>query len=101
MSLDFLDFELPLLKALIMPGGQARPKDVYPEVETIMNLDSSRAPEEYSTYKGGTVKWKNKTAWAREYLKRKGQIDGSEKGVWKTAEIARDRIRTSVRPGKI
>lgn len=75
MSLDFLDFELPLLKALIMLGGQARPKDVYPEVETILNLDSSRAPEEYSTYKGGAVKWKNKTAWAQEYLKRKGQID--------------------------
>lgn len=47
MGLTFLDFEIPLLRALISLGGQGKPKDVYPEVERIMGLDSSKVPEEY------------------------------------------------------
>ncbi|MBN1665165.1 MAG: winged helix-turn-helix domain-containing protein [Deltaproteobacteria bacterium] len=38
-------------------------------------------------------KWKNKTAWAREYLKRKKQLDGSERGIWKITEIGKERIQ--------
>ncbi|MDO8691434.1 MAG: winged helix-turn-helix domain-containing protein [Dehalococcoidia bacterium] len=56
-------------------------------------LDTAAFPEEYSKYKGGAVKWMNKTAWAREYLKRKRQIDGTERGVWKITELGRERIR--------
>ena len=83
MSRAFVDFEMPLLKALIRLGGQAKTKAVYPEVEKIMGLTSSRFPEEYETYKKGAVKWINKTQWAREYLRRKGQLDGTQRGIWK------------------
>lgn len=93
MSFDFTDFEIPLLQALVKLSGKAKVKDVYPEVEKIMGLTPSTFPEEYEMYQKGQTKWKNKTAWAREYLKRKGQIDGTERGVWKITEIGRDRIK--------
>ncbi|HYA88840.1 MAG TPA: winged helix-turn-helix domain-containing protein [Nitrospirota bacterium] len=96
MAVGFFAYEIPLLKALLKLGGKARPKDVYPEVEKIMGLTPDKFPEEYESYAGkgySVVKWKNKTAWAREYLKRKGQLDGSERGVWKITEIGRDRTK--------
>lgn len=96
MSITFMDYEIPVLLALVKLGGKAKPKDVYPEVERIMGLTPGQNPEEYETYDGkgySVVKWKNKTAWAREYLKRKGQIDGSERGVWKITDTGRERAR--------
>jgi hypothetical protein len=92
MNLNFMDFEIPLLKALVKLGGKAKPGEVYPEVERIMGLNTNEFPEEYEKYKSRAVKWKNKTAWAREYLKRKRQLDGSERGVWKITEIGKDRL---------
>lgn len=83
MNLIFMDFEIPLLKTLIRLGGKARSSEVYPEVEKMMGLNPAEFPEEYEKYKSNVVKWRNKTAWAREYLKRKKQLDGSERGVWK------------------
>lgn len=93
MSFDFLDYEIPLLKALVKLGGKAKTKDVYPEVEKIMGLSQAKFPEEYETYQKGQLKWKNKTAWAREYLKRKGQLDGAERGVWRITGMGRDRLK--------
>jgi hypothetical protein len=93
MTFDFTDFEMPLLQALVKLGGKARTKDVYPEVEKIMGLTPAKFPEEYETYQKGQIKWKNKTAWAREYLKRKGQLDGTERGIWKITEMGRDRVK--------
>lgn len=93
MSFDFLDFEMPLLKALVKLGGKAKTKNVYPEVEKSMGLSLAKYPEEYETYQKGQIKWKNKTAWAREYLKRKGQLDGTERGIWKITDMGRDRVK--------
>ena len=51
-------------------------------------------PEEYGHYKKETwIIWKNKTQWAREYLKRKGQLDGSVRGVWTITDAGMERIR--------
>lgn len=82
-----------MLRAIVNLGGKARTKDVYPEVERIMCLIPSDFPEDYETYQKGQIKWKNKTAWAREYLKRKGQIDGTERGIWKLTEVGKDRVK--------
>jgi hypothetical protein len=94
MSLNFMDFEIPVLKALMELGGKAKPVDVYPKAEKIMGISAGEFPEEYEKYKSRMIKWKNKTAWAREYLKRKKQLDGSERGVWKITEIGRERVRS-------
>lgn len=93
MAFDFTDFEMPLLQAIVKLGGKAKTKDVYPEVEKIMGLTPDKFPEEYEAYQKGQIKWKNKTAWGREYLKRKGQLDGTERGVWKITEMGRDRVK--------
>ncbi len=91
MAFDFTDFEMPLLQAIVKLGGKAKTKDVYPEVEKIIGLTPAKFPEEYEAYQKGQIKWKNKTAWGREYLKRKGQLAGTERGVWKITEMERDR----------
>lgn len=92
MKLDFMNYEIPLLQALVELGGKAKPADVYPVVERIMGLNPNDFPEEYEEYKSHAVKWRNKTAWAREYLKRKQQLDGSERGMWKITDIGKERL---------
>ncbi len=95
-----MDFEIPLLKALVKLGGKAKPIEVYPEVERIMGLNPMDFPEEYEKYKSRAIKWKNKTAWAREYLKRKRQLDGSQRGVWKITAIGKDRLNHFIKTRK-
>lgn len=82
MSLSFIDYELPLLNALIELGGSAKPKDIYPLIEKSMRKELDKNSLEYGTYKMGEIIWQNKIQWAREYLKRKGQLDGSVWGIW-------------------
>lgn len=100
MNLNFMDFEIPLLMALVKLGGKAKPVQVYPEVERIMGLTPEKFPEEYEEYKSHAIKWKNKTAWAREYLKRKNQLDGSERGIWKITAIGKDRLKNFQKTSK-
>ncbi len=38
-QLDFLDYEIPLLRVLVKLGGSARTVQVYPEIEKMTNLD--------------------------------------------------------------
>ena len=93
MSLSFIDFEIPLLTALDKLGGSAKPVEVFPEIEKLMGLNPKAYPDEYEKYKSTAVKWKNKAAWAREYLKRKNQLDGSERGIWKITQIGKERLK--------
>ena len=94
MSLTFFDYEIPVLKALVKLGGSAKTKDVYPVVEDIMSFKLKNHPEEYGHYKIQTdIIWKNKTQWAREYLKRKGQLDGSVRGIWTITNSGKERLR--------
>ena len=94
MALPFFDYEIPVLKALTKLGGSARTKDVYPVVEELMLPKLKNHPEEYGHYKlPADIIWKNKTQWAREYLKRKDQLDGSIRGVWTITEAGKERLR--------
>lgn len=92
--LTFFDYEIPVLQALAQMGGSAKTKDVYPIVEEIMMPRLRNHPEEYGHYKIQTdIIWKNKTQWAREYLKRKGQLDGSARGIWAITDAGKERLR--------
>jgi hypothetical protein len=93
MVLSFNDYEIPLLQALVKLGGAAKPKEIYPAVEIIMESKLKENPKEYETYKRGQRIWINRIQWAREYLKRKEQLDASERGVWKITVLGRERIR--------
>ena len=57
MNLNFMDFEIPLLKALVKLGGKARPAEAYLEVEKMMGLNPKDFPEEYEKYKSDAIKW--------------------------------------------
>ncbi len=100
MALAFTDYEIPLLKALIELGGLAKTAEIYPVIERIMRLELKEHPEEYGTYKRGEIIWKNRTQWAREYLKRKGQLDASERGIWKVTQNGRERVRDFEKTGR-
>ncbi len=93
MPIPYTEYEIPLLNALITLGGSAKTSQVYPVVEEIMEIELSAHPEEYEKYKRGGIIWKNKIQWAREYLKRKGQLASQERGVWKVTPSGRERAR--------
>ncbi|KKT14041.1 MAG: hypothetical protein UV92_C0008G0032 [Parcubacteria group bacterium GW2011_GWA1_43_27] len=99
--LTFFDYEIPVLKALVKLGGSVKTMDVYSVVEEIMLPKLKNHPEEYGHYKIQTdIIWKNKTQWAREYLKRKGQLDGSVRGVWTITDAGRERLRLFKKTGR-
>lgn len=101
MGLTFFDYEIPVLQALTKLGGSAKTKNVYPVVEKIMAKALKNHPEEYGHYRIQTdIIWKNKTQWAREYLKRKGQLDGSVRGVWTITGAGKERLRIFENAGK-
>lgn len=101
MALTFFDYEIPVLKALVKLGGSAKTKDVYPVVEKIMEITFKNHPEEYGHYKIKTdIIWGNKTQWAREYLKRKEQLDGSVRGIWTITSTGKERLRIFEATGK-
>lgn len=94
MALTFFDYEIPVLKALTKLGGSAKTKDAYLLVKEIMLPKLKNHPEEYGHYKIQTdIIWKNKAQWAREYLKRKEQLDGSMRGIWTITDAGRERLR--------
>lgn len=101
MALTFFDYEIPVLKSLEKLGGSAKTKDVYSVVENLMLPKLKNHPEEYGHYKIQTdIIWKNKTQWAREYLKRKGQLDGSIHGIWTITDTGKERLRIFEATGK-
>lgn len=101
MALTFFDYEIPVLKALARLGGSAKTKDVYPLVKEIMLPKLKNHPEEYGHYKIQTdIIWKNKTQWAREYLKRKEQLDGSVRGIWIITDAGKERLRLYEKIGR-
>lgn len=100
MPLSFTDYEIPLLQALIKLGGSAKTANAYPIVDEIMKQKLSEHPEEYGKFKKGQVIWMNRVQWAREYLKKKGQLDGSEWGIWKITQSGRERVRIFQETGR-
>jgi len=100
MPIPYTEYEIPLLKALIALEGSAKTSKVFPVVEEIMKKELSTHPEEYGKYKRGEIIWQNKIQWAREYLKRKGQLDSAGWGVWKITPNGRERVRIFKETGR-
>jgi predicted HNH restriction endonuclease len=103
MPISTKDFELPVLRALAELGGSASVKDVYLAVERIMKLSPENTPHEYGSHKSTPEPiWHNKTRWARQFLKDKGELDGSQHNIWTITSLGRERLEllneTSVDP---
>lgn len=81
---QFQKWFIPLVDALKEMDGRGTPDEACNAIAK--NLDLS---EEFVNKKGGKSNqniFKNQVAWARNYLRYEGYIDGSEKGIWKLTE---------------
>jgi restriction system protein len=87
-----VEIEVPLLDALVELGGEGRPRDIYPLVaKRFPQLTPEEQEERLENYPS-TRKWSNLVQWIRQRLVDLGQIDGSQRGIWKITPAGRARI---------
>lgn len=69
----------PVLKAVHMLGGSGRIDEIDERVVEILGLSEKDANQ---IHKGNTTVLSYRSAWARNYLKRFGLLENSDRGVW-------------------
>ena len=75
-------------------GGQARPKDLYERLADHFQLSEGQRKAPIST-DDRRNKWHNTVQWVRSNLvHKKGELEGTEKGLWKITAAGRARLRT-------
>jgi hypothetical protein len=70
MNLNFMDFEIPLLKALVNPGVSAKPADVYPEEEGFNRIENVQIHETGKHHSGKRIIRDRNNGIARFQLER-------------------------------
>jgi restriction system protein len=86
------EIEVPLLQALVELGGEGRPRDIYPLVaKRFPQLTPEEQEERLENYPS-TRKWSNLVQWIRQRLVDLGQVDGSQRGIWKITAAGRARL---------
>lgn len=84
------EIEIPLLKALIQLGGEAKPRDVYPVVTGMFpEIDPEALAERLSH---GHSKWHNRIQWVRQSLVNTGDMSSPERGIWAITDQGRKRV---------
>ena len=83
----FIRFYGPLLDALRELGGSATPGEAKAVVIDKAKLSDTELTKLLPS--GGSAV-ENEIAWARDYLRRAGLIDGSERGIWRLTETGRN-----------
>lgn len=94
MSIPFYKFEIPVLEAIDTRNGEAKIDFVYNWIRKNKKEFFEEDPELLGRYKEGKgqIIWQNKIRFAREYMKRKGQLEFPSRGVWKITAIGKDRL---------
>jgi len=87
-----VEIEIPLLAAIAQLGGEAKPRDVYPLVAAQFPQLTPEEQEERLENFPSTRKWSNLVQWIRQRLVDLGQIDGSQRGVWRITPAGRARL---------
>ena len=84
-------YELPLLKSLLELGGATVPNDrLYSLVAEKLGIENAKT--KYDPVHG-RQKWIYDLQWVRHELVKQGEMDGSQRGVWKITEKGREHIR--------
>lgn len=86
-----VEIEIPLLQVLAELGGASPPREVYGRVAKYFPSLTSEELEERLPNYPSTRKWTNLVQWVRQRLVDSGDIDGSERGVWKISQAGRQR----------
>lgn len=84
-------YELPLLKSLMELGGSIVPGDELYDI-IADKLGFAGTEMEYDPVHA-RPKWVYDLQWVRHSLVKEGEIDGSQRGVWKITEKGRERVR--------
>jgi len=87
------EVELPLLKVLAELGGEGKPREIYGRVATHFPDLTAEEQEERLENFPSTRKWNNLVQWVRQRLVEVGQIDGSERGIWRLTSSGRERLK--------
>lgn len=87
-----VEIEIPLLKVLAELGGASPPREVYSRVAKHFPTLTPEELEERLPNYPSTRKWTNLVQWVRQRLVDSGDIDGTERGVWKLSQAGRQRI---------
>ncbi|HEX6083218.1 MAG TPA: restriction endonuclease [Thermoanaerobaculia bacterium] len=95
-----IEVELPLLRALEARGGDARPHDIYPVIASELGLTPDEQ-EERLEGSPSTRKWSNLVRWVRQRLVELGQIDRSQRGVWRLTASGRERLLRAREQGSL
>jgi restriction system protein len=91
----------PTLSALHQLGGSGRNDEIEQKVAEILNLTDDEVNE---IHIGNRTKLGYRSAWARNYLKRYGLIENSQRGVWSlthvgltTKSVEKDEVNRTVK----
>jgi len=87
-----VEIEIPLLKALEELGGASTPREIYARVAKVFPTLTPEELEERLPNYPSTRKWTNLVQWVRQRLVDSGDLDGTERGVWKISQAGRKRI---------
>lgn len=88
-----IEVEIPLLQALVELGGEGRPRDVYPLVtKRFPQLTAEEQEERLDSYPS-TRKWSNLVQWVRQRLVDLGEIDRSQRGIWRITASGMNRLK--------
>src|SRR5438874_4484287 len=82
--------EVPLLESLIKLGGAAPPKRVYDLLADRFGLTPEERQERMEQ---GAIRWWNLVQWVRQKLVERGEIDGSQRGIWRVTDTGRQRLK--------
>lgn len=86
------EVEVPLLKVLAELGGEGKPSEIYPLVaKHFSNLTPEEQEERLENFPS-TKKWNNLVQWVRQRLVEVGQLDGSQRGVWRLTSSGAERL---------
>lgn len=101
-TIKYFEFEIPILEALSELKSEAEITQVYDWIYKNKKKIFDDHPEILERYKEGKgdVIWRNKVRWAREYMKRKGQLEFPTKGIWKLTSAGVERLRIWRQTGK-
>ena len=84
-------YELPLLKSLLELGGSIKiGNELYDLVSEKMGFTGKEM--EYDSVRGRYT-WRYDLQWVATQLRKRGEMDGSQKGIWKITEKGRQRVR--------
>lgn len=93
--------EIYLLHEIEERGGSvpARHHDIYDAVARHFPL-LTHDDRNLVNVGTGENKWRNRVDWVRHSLVRKGELDGSQRGIWRLAQKGRDRLQNEWPPGE-